>query len=75
MVLGKDVGEYGMGSILMQGGKTVEYGSRSLSFVERRYAQIEKVKLSVLFGLTKFHHYKYVQAVKVYTDHKPLLAI
>ena len=31
--------------------------------------------LSVLFGLSKFHHYTYGRDVTVVTDHKPLVAI
>ena len=75
LVLENDASEYGLGSVLLQDGKPVAYASRSLSSVERHYAQIEKEMLSVLFGLRKFHHYKYGRDVTVVTDHKPLVAI
>ena len=75
LVLENDASEYGLGSVLLQDGKPVAYASRSLSSAERHYAQIEKEMLSVLFGLSKFHHYMYGRDVTVVTDHKPLVAI
>ena len=75
LVLENDASEYGLGSVLLQDGKPVAYASRSLSSSERHYAQIEKEMLSVLFGLSKFHHYTYGRDVTVVTDHKPLVAI
>ena len=52
LVLENDASEYGLGSVLLQDVKPVVYASRSLSSAERRYAQIEKEMLSVLFGLS-----------------------
>ena len=54
-------------------GKSVAYTSHSLSCAERHYAQTEKEMLSLLLGLSKFHHYTYGR--DVVTDHKPLVAI
>ena len=59
LVLENDASEYGLGSVLLQDGKPVAHASRSLSSAERHYAQIENEILSVLFGLSKFHHYTY----------------
>jgi len=73
--LENDSSEYGIGSVITQCGKPIAYASRSLSDAERRYAQIEKEMLSVVFGLKKFHHYTYGRDVEVTTDHKPLVAI
>ncbi len=58
-----------MGSVLLHDNKPVAHASRSLSSVERHYVQIEKEMLSVLFGLSKFHHYTYGRDVTVVTDH------
>ena len=65
----------GLGSVLLQDGKPVAYASQPLFSAERRYPQIENEMLSVLFGLSKFHHYTHGQDVTVVTDHKPLVAI
>ncbi|XP_046560092.1 uncharacterized protein K02A2.6-like [Haliotis rubra] len=73
--LENDVCEHGLGSVLLQEGRPVAYASHSLTDAERRYAQIEKELLAVVFGLQKFHHYTYGRHVSVITDHKPLVAI
>ena len=57
LVLENDVSEYRQGSVLLQDGKPVAYAIRSLSSAERHYAHVEKEMLSVLFSLSKFHHY------------------
>ena len=59
----------------MQGGQPVQYASRALTETEKRYSQIEKEMLSVVFGLTRFHTYAYGRKVTVYNDHKPLPAV
>ena len=59
----------------MQGGQPVQYASRALNETEKRYSQIEKEMLSVVFGLTSFHTYTYGRKVTVYNDHKPLAAV
>ena len=59
----------------MQGGQLVQYASRALTETEKRYSQIEKEMLSVVFGLTRFHTYTYGRKVTVHNDHKPLIAV
>lgn len=75
LTLETDASEYGLGAALWQCGKPVAYASRSLSDTERKYAQIEKEMLGVLYGLEKFHHYTYGRSTQVITDHKPLVNI
>jgi len=70
-----DASDYGIGSVLLQDNKPIAYASRSLSECEKRYAQIEKEMLAIVFGLQKFHHYVYGRQVKIITDHKPLTSI
>ena len=74
LTLENDASEYGLGSALMQG-KPVAYASRSMTDTERRWAQIEKELLAVIYGLEKFHHYTYGRHVTVVTDHQPLVSI
>ena len=59
----------------MQGGQPIQYASRALTETEKRYNQIEKEMLSIVYGLTRFHIYTYGRKVTVYNDHKPLAAI
>ncbi|KAF2895771.1 hypothetical protein ILUMI_10404 [Ignelater luminosus] len=42
---------------------------------QKRYAQIEKELLAILFACEHFHEYNYGKHVVVQTDHKPLVAI
>ena len=75
MTLENDASEYGLGSALLQDKKPVAFASRSLIECERKYAQIEKEMLALVYGLEKFHHYTFGRAVHIITDHKPLVAI
>ena len=56
----------------MQEGRVIAYASRSLTESEKRYAQIEKEMLSIVFNVTKFHCYVFAKETVIYTDHKPL---
>ena len=70
-----DCSQYGMGCVIMQEGKVIEYASRALTRAETQYAQIEKELLSICFALSRFDTYCYGRFLVVETDHKPLLAI
>ena len=70
-----DASSQGLGACLMQGGQPIQYASRALTETEKRYSQIEKEMLSIVYGLTRFHIYTYGRKVTVYNDHKPLAAI
>ena len=59
----------------MQGGQPIWYSSRALTETEKRYSQIKKEMLSVVFGLTRFHSYTYGRKATVLNDHKPLAAV
>ena len=39
----------------MQGGTSIHFASRALTGTEKCYIQIYKEKLSIVFGLTRFH--------------------
>ena len=76
VVISVDSSQSGMGAVLMQDDKPVEYASRALTSTQQRYAQIEKELLAVTFGLERFHQFAYGRDdVVVETDHKPLESI
>ena len=54
---------------------TIAYGSKTLTDVETRYANIECEILGEVGGLEKFNYFTYGWPVTVLTDHKPLIAI
>ena len=67
-----DSSKDGLGVVLMQNGRPVEYASKALTAAQRNWCQLEKELLSVVFGLEKFHTYTYARKVTVFNDHKPL---
>src|SRR5215469_12171739 len=70
-----DRSQSGLGAVLLQDNKPVEYASRALSETEKSYSQIEKELLAILFGLQRFHTYVYGRKITIETDHKPLITI
>ena len=49
--------------------------SKSLSRAEKRFSNIEREALGILYGLEKFHHYCFAIEMSKITDHKLLVAI
>ena len=49
--------------------------SRSLTDTERKYSQIEKEALALVYAVRKFHKYIYGRQFILHTDHKPLVTI
>ena len=60
-----DASSEGLGALLEQNHGAIEnpewhpigYSSRALRDYEKRYAQIEKETLSIVFGVERFHEY------------------
>lgn len=75
IVIQCDASQNGLGCCLLQESKPISFASRSLTYNEQNYSQIEKEMLSILFACKKFHFYTYGRKVKVTNDHKPLLGI
>lgn len=70
-----DASQDGLGSCLLQGGQPIAFMSRSLTDTEKRYSQLEKEMLAIVFAVEKFHRFIYGYKVEVRTDHKPLVSI
>ena len=62
----------GLGAVLTQEGKVIEYASRRLTKAESNYTTRELECLALLFGVRKFHHYLGTKFTAV-VDHKNLL--
>lgn len=74
--LAVDASSAALGAVLLQDGRPVEYASRTLTDTQKRYAQIEKELLAIVFACERFHQYIYgQQGVIVDSDHKPLQSI
>ena len=55
--------------------RPIVFVSKSLSNTEKRYRNIERGVLGILYRLKKFHHYCFAREVSIITDHKPPVAI
>ena len=75
LTLQADSSKDGLGACLLQDGHPVCYASRALTDTEKRYAQIEKLLLAIVFAAKRFHQYVYGRPVIVQSDHKPLEVI
>ena len=50
----------------------IAFTSRTLASAEKRYSQLEKEALAIIFALRKFHDYIYGHHFTLFSDHKPL---
>ncbi|KXJ69880.1 hypothetical protein RP20_CCG025541 [Aedes albopictus] len=75
VVIQCDSSSVGLGAVLLQDGQPVVYASKTLNATERKYAQIEKETLAILFACRKFEMYILGKPVTIQTDHLPLIRI
>ena len=73
--LAVDASQHGLGAMMSQDRKPIEFASRSLTDCETGYTNIEKEMLAVVFCVEHFHYYIYGRPITVESDHKPLEAI
>ena len=52
--------------------KPVAFSSRTLSPAEKKYSQLEKEGLAIVFAMKKFHDYLFGRKFTIFSDHRPL---
>ena len=75
-----DASNYGLGSVISHiypegSEKPIEYASRTLSKAERKYSQIDKEALAIIWSVKRFHYYVYGSSFELVSDYKPLIHI
>ncbi|GJS89868.1 putative reverse transcriptase domain-containing protein [Tanacetum coccineum] len=67
-----DTSGLGLGCVLMQKGKVIEYASRQLKIHEKNYTTHDLELGAVVFALKIWRHYLYGTKSVIYIDHKSL---
>lgn len=75
MFVQTDASKDRLGCVLIQNGHPVVFVSRTLSKSGRKWAQIEKELLQIVFTCQRFHYLLYGREFTIESDHKPLEAL
>ena len=75
-----DAWESGVGAVLFyrykdKSERPIANASKTLTDAQKRYPQIQKEALSIIFALKKYHQFLYGRPFVLVTDHKPLISM
>ena len=68
---------YGLGAVLSDCSEDgqeqpIAFALRTLAPAERKYSQLEKETVAIVFAVKRFHHYLFGRHFVILSDHKPL---
>ena len=67
-----DTSKCGLGATLLQQGEPIAFASKSVSYKEQIYANIERGLLAVVFAHEHFKTYLQGKEFTIHSEHKPL---
>ena len=70
-----DASNIGIGAVLIQEDKVIEYHSRALTSTQQCYSNIEREAYALVNGVEHFHYYIFGKPFEVHIDHQPLVQL
>ena len=70
-----DASDVGIGAVLSQRGRVIEYASRRLNPAEENYSVTERELLAIVWAIEKWRKYLFGKCFCMTTDHRPLTFI
>ena len=74
-----DASQSGLGACMVHvdgsGERPIAFASRTLTEAEKKYAQVEKEALAIIFAVKRWHQYLCGRSFTLVTDHKPLCRV
>ena len=70
-----DASHNGLGAALVQNGKPVAFGSKTLTESQSRYNNIEREMLAVVYCIQRYHTYLYTRPFIIISDQIPVKTI